>query len=225
MYSFSADNAKYITTDENYIFVKKLVLPDHLSQQIDQINYNLYSWHVSGVKPGYDFHNGFNKISDVYNSDTGQHVNDLHKEIYGLLIQEFLKIDADAKSIFPIRGIINWTHTRSNMRPAESHCDSTVIGHWSFLLHFKGSSGKTVFLSDNFKRQVIKTIEFEPMNLIIFPSIYSHQGFLPVDNLDRFSVNYIVSIDTKMNQELLSKSPLIIQKLAAAESKEQGGSK
>jgi len=214
MYTFSYANAKYINTDEDLIFVRKLQLSDELLRKVDQLDSGDYTWYVSGKDPGDDFHNGFIKLSTIYDEKTTQYVNELHQALFDLSYHEFLKIDPQGKLISKVRGFISWSHSRNKMMPATPHCDSTTVGDWTFLIQVKGTSGATVFLDNSRNRQVIKAVDFDPMTLVIFPSIYSHQGLLPIDSTDRYIVNFVSTIETSMNEKILSKSPDIIQRLA-----------
>lgn len=214
MYNFSYSHAKYIVANDDLIFVKKLNLTDHVVDLVDNLDKDSYPWLVSGRAPYGDFHNGFIKVSSLYDAKTNFFIDSLSENLFKLAHEQFLKIDPAGKLESVERGFISWSHTRTNMVPATPHCDSTKLGDWTFLIHLKGSSGDTLFYKDGVELETIKTVKFEPTNIVIFPSVYRHQGLLPVDTSDRYIVNLVARIDTVLNEKILLKSPAVIQQLA-----------
>lgn len=81
-------------------------------------------------------------------------------------------------------------------------------GKWTMLYHLDGNSGPTDFYNNSVKNAVVKSVDFKPNRLIIFPGIYMHRGSLP-DSGTRLVVNIRCEIDTKFNSEILSRSPML----------------
>ena len=82
-------------------------------------------------------------------------------------------------------------------------------GRWSCLYHLRGdsSSGPTTFYNNTVNKKIIKSVEFKPNRLIIFPSIYQHQGSIPEDGKERMIINISLWFDTKLNKDILKNSP------------------
>lgn len=81
-------------------------------------------------------------------------------------------------------------------------------GKWTMLYHLDGNSGPTDFYNNSVKNIVVKSVEFKPNRLIIFPGIYMHRGSLP-DSGTRLVVNIRCEFDTKFNTEILNRSPVL----------------
>ena len=81
-------------------------------------------------------------------------------------------------------------------------------GKWTMLYHLDGNSGPTDFYNNAVKNAVVKSVEFKPNRLIIFPGIYMHRGSLP-DSGTRLVVNIRCEVNTIFNTEILSKSPVL----------------
>lgn len=221
MYKFSNPHARHIETDLDLVFVTKLSLPPDLQAEFDQLSADSYEWRVSthNFVPDADFHNGHLKVCSVftYRQDPNVFIDRFNEELFKLCWQEFLKIDPDAELRSVVRGLASWANIRGRMTAASPHHDGTILEEWSFLVHLKGASGTTNFFDNEINRKLIKTVDFEPLRLMIFPSVYQHQGMLPLSREeDRIVVNYIGDIKTSLNDRVLLKSPQILQKIAAA---------
>lgn len=81
-------------------------------------------------------------------------------------------------------------------------------GKWTMLYHLDGNSGPTDFYNNSVKNVVVKSVEFKPGRLVIFPGIYMHRGSLP-NSGTRLVVNIRCEFDTKFNTEILKNSPML----------------
>jgi len=202
--------ARYIRTNLDLVFDRTLVLPP----EIDDLNEDSYQWMTVGRHPELEaeFHNGYHKTAAVYDKDTDKFTPEYVRRIFESAWQEFLTIDPDAKIVQIVRGLIGMSNTRGNMQDAWVHRDSFNLNRWSFLVHVKGTSGTTDFMDSTADPTVIKTIDFVPGQVTMFPSIYDHQGHLPTDTNDRYIMNFIMELDTKLNKQVFDTSPVMVKK-------------
>lgn len=95
------------------------------------------------------------------------------------------------------------------MTRSEIHPDIFATGgKWTMLYHLTGDSGPTDFYNNVVNKKVIKSVEFKPNRLIIFPGIYVHRGSLPNRDI-RLVVNIRCEIDTILNKNILKNSPIL----------------
>lgn len=205
--------ARYIKTNTDLIYIRKPAWSQHVQEEIDRLSAESYNWHVAGRHPliEAEFHNGYQKTASVYQPNLG-FVAPYINEIFNSAWNEFLLLDPSAKIIEIVRGLISLSNNRSNMIDASIHRDSFSTNTWSFLVHIKGTSGTTEFFDSDANTSVIMSTDFEPGKITMFPSLYSHQGHLPDDDNDRFIMNFIVKIDTVLNNRVFDTSPTMVQK-------------
>ena len=119
-------------------------------------------------------------------------------------LEEFKKLDAD----FSFRNLLRILLARLPVGHSHAdgiHRDYDSLNHWSFLIHLKGTSGNTCFYESIIKDKICKSIPFKPYTLIIFPSLYAHKG-MNTTTIDRYHINFIMELDTKLNGKILDKS-------------------
>ena len=197
-------------TNTDLIFVRNLVVPDMLQVQINDLSFGSVQWNTVGSSPAQTaFFNGLHKIYPVWNSTWEM---PLAKEIFELCVAEFKKIDHNVVVKSVVRAILNLTRQDGIMTDASVHQDVEDLSHWSFLVYLKGTSGSTDFNTSLTDIKPLTTVEFECNKLIAFPSAYAHQGHLPIDNNDRFVLNYVVELESDLNKHILDASPLILKK-------------
>lgn len=205
--------SQHIRTNLDLVFERTLALSPEIKEEVAGLNEQSYPWTTSGYNPSTSdsFYNGMHKIFTSW--DKGQWVNPLAEKIYPYCVEEFKKIDPEAKDFEIIRVILNCTSNDGKMTAASIHQDSPDLDYWSFLLYLKGTSGNTHFNQSLTDVRVAKTVEFRPFTLTIFPSSYTHQGLLPVDKESRFVLNYIVRVNTKLRDRVLDASSHLLRKL------------
>ena len=126
------------------------------------------------------------------------------EKIKQMSINAFKEIDQDAVFNHIVRSNLNiYLNTD---RLGEPHLDiiDTWKNEWSMLVHLNNSDGATDFFISQTMPEVVLSVPFKPGQLIIFPSVYSHCGGIPTVN-PRYTVNYIMSVDTKLNSKVLKR--------------------
>lgn len=203
----------HVRTDTDLVFVRDIALPDTIINDIDTLDLSDIDWKIAGYIPTGEnyFHNGFNKTFECYLN--GKFIFDLAGNIYPYLIDEFKKLDPDASIKEIVRAQMTYTKLDGRMRDADIHQDNNNLGTWSFLLYLKGNKGNTDFNASMLDNTVLKTVNIQPCKLVIFPSLYAHQGHIPTDNSDRLIMNFVVDIDTVLNYSVLNKSSSSIKKI------------
>lgn len=203
----------HVRTDIDLVFVRDIVLSNSIKEQVESLELSNIDWKIAGYVPTGEsyFHNGFNKTFECYLEN--KFIFPLSEKILEYGIEEFKKIDPNARLKEVIRAQMTYTVHDGRMRDADVHQDNNNLGTWSFLFYLKGNNGNTDFNSSLIDTTVLKTITFEPYKLVIFPSLYAHQGHIPKNNSDRLIMNFIVDIDTVLNYSVLNKSPNSIRKI------------
>ena len=197
-------------TNTDLVFVRKLVLPEILQDQINALNIDSIPWNLAGSSNDQTaFSNGLHK---TYNVWADKWVLPFAEQIFNLCVDEFKKLDTNVTIKSVVRAILNLTRQDGIMHDASVHQDIRDLTHWSFLVYLKGTSGSTDFNSSLTNLQPVKTVEFECNKLIAFPSVYAHQGHLPIDNSDRIVLNYVVELDSKFNSHIVDMSSSILKK-------------
>lgn len=200
-------------TNPDLIFVRTLDFSVELQSLIEAITDKSVEWTTSGIKTNGNttaFFNGLHKVYPCY--DNGKWKLELAETVFEYCVNEFKKLDATANIKSPTRAILNLSRSDGIMSDASVHQDVTSLTHWSFLVYLKGISGDTDFNQSMTAHTVISSIKFNPSNVVMFPSVYAHQGHLPIDSGDRYVLNYIVEIESDLNNQILDKSPLILKK-------------
>lgn len=211
MNQYNLNALQHVRTNPDLIFVRTLDFSVELQSLIESINDKSVEWTTSGTNSSTTaFFNGLHKIYPCY--DNGLWKLELAEQVFEYCVSEFKKLDPTANIKSPTRAILNLTRLDGIMFDASIHQDNTSLTHWSFLVYLKGVSGDTDFNQSMTTSTVISSIKFNPRNVVIFPSVYAHQGHLPVDNNDRFVLNYIVEIESDLNDRILDKSSSILKK-------------
>lgn len=124
----------------------------------------------------------------------------------------FQTIDPSAKLTAISTFLFGLSENDGRMTRAEIHPDVFEPGgKWTMLYHLDGNSGTTDFYNNAIKNKVIKSVEFKPGRLIIFPGVYMHEGKLPTSGT-RLVVNIRCEFDTKLNEDILKYSPMLQQR-------------
>lgn len=203
----------HVRTDTDLVFVRDIVLSDSVKESIKNLDLSKIDWKTAGYIPsGINyFHNGFNKTFECYLEN--KFVFPLAEVILDYAIEEFKKIDPNMKFKEIVRAQMTYTKRDGRMRDADIHQDNNRLGSWSFLFYLKGNTGNTDFNSSMIDTTILKTVKFQPYKLVIFPSLYAHQGHIPEDDNDRLIMNFVIAIDTVLNHNVLNKSPNSIKKI------------
>ena len=197
-------------TNTDLVFVRTLDFTEELQDQIDALSINSIPWNLAGsVNDQTAFSNGLHKTYPVWSDGWTLPVAE---QIFNLCVSEFKKLDPTVVIKSVARAILNLTRQDGIMNDASVHQDISNLTHWSFLVYLKGTSGTTDFTASLVDRQIVKTINFDCNKLIAFPSVYAHQGHLPVDNNDRVVLNYVLELDSKLNSHIVDASSLILKK-------------
>lgn len=201
--------SQHIRTNLDLVFERTLNLPN----SVDELGEKSFEWLISGAMPNSlsYFHNGLHKIYPVWENQKWR--ARLAEEVYKLCVDEFKKIDPDVDIKGIVRANINLTVNNGKMFDASIHADNSELDSWVFLVYLLGSSGSTDFNQSLTDPTVVKTVEFEPSKLLIFPACYAHQGHLPVDSSPRFVLNYVVTVETKLRDQILAKSSNTLRKM------------
>ena len=210
MAPYSPNLLQHLHTNTDLIFVRNLTLPDELQHQIDALDVDRIPWDTAGRKGGLtDYTNGYHKIYPVWNSEWQLL---LAGEIFNLCIQQFRELDPSAVVKSVVRAIRNLSKLDGVMTDASVHQDIVSLTHWSFLVYLKGTSGSTDFITSMTNPTILHSVNFECNKLIAFPSVYAHQGHLPVDNNHRIVLNYVLEIDSEFNSRIAEKSSMMLKK-------------
>lgn len=170
----------HVQTSTGLIYVIDLALDDDLKNKIEIFSTESFSKNI--VLDSYDF------VEPLYN----------------ICIEEFKKLDNEVK-VKTLRRILLARLPKGHSHADGIHRDYDESNNWSLLVHLKGDSGDTCFYDSIIKDTACKNVTFKPYRLIVFPSLYAHRGFTTT-NLDRYTINFIVELDTKLNDKILEKS-------------------
>lgn len=205
------DRRQYHTvTDTNLIFIKQLEFDNTIVDEIRQYDYQpiVNNTAGSGINPAGHDEGGARVVGTIF-KDNVPVVDSwtlFKKPLYiekikQMSIDAFKEIDQDAVVNYIVRANLNVFSTTD--RPGEPHLDvvNTWENEWSMLVHLNDSDGPTDFFISQTMPEVVLSVPFKPGRLIIFPSVYSHCGCIPTVN-SRYTVNYIMSVDTKLNSKV-----------------------
>lgn len=203
----------HVRTNADLVFVRDIALSNQVKEQVDNLELSTIDWKIAGYIPtGVNyFHNGFNKTFECYLEN--RFIHPLAETMLEYGIEEFKNLDPSATLKEVIRAQMTYTKRDGRMRDADIHQDNNQLGAWTFLFYLKGDNGNTDFNASMIDNTVLKTVEFSKYKLVIFPSMYAHQGHIPKNDSDRLIMNFVVMIDTVLNHSVLDKSPSSIRKV------------
>lgn len=178
----------HVVTNPDLILVDMINVSSQLQEQID--NFSMLNLSERVEINQYDFINPLKNIC----------------------LEKFKTIDPNVKEQQLLRVLL--TKSPNGVRKEDGvHRDSDDYTHWSFLVHLKGNSGDTLFYESMINPFVCKSVSFKPGKIMIFPSIYPHEGCSST-TIDRYTINFIVELDTELNKKVLEKSsPSILKSL------------
>lgn len=195
-------NVVFAETNTDLIFIFDDVLENECLETINNYNWSLLNWfrqREHGMIRGYLFRDGDSifptfletlkllALKNLQTKDNTATIADVYSYYIGLAVKD----------------------DKIYHRP-DIHADCAGPGgRWSCLYHLQGdsSSGPTTFYNNTVNKKIIKSVEFKPNRLIIFPSIYQHQGSIPEDGKERMIINISLWFDTKLNKDILKNSP------------------
>jgi hypothetical protein len=191
----SAEYLKFVETNPDLIFCFDNVLDQSILDKVSNFDWN-------SLVPTRNRSNGFIK---TYNFKIGS--LDFLETMRDAGFSCFQTMDASARLILASSFLFGLSENDGRMVRAEIHPDAFETGgKWTMLYHLDGNSGTTDFYDNSIKNTVIKSIEFKPGRLIIFPGIYRHRGSLP-NSGTRLVVNIRCEFSTKLNEDILKYSP------------------
>lgn len=129
---------------------------------------------------------------------------DFIKPLHNLCIEAFLKFDptADIKTLLRV---LLTKSVKNVFKEDNVHRDYDFLNYWSFLIHLKGNDGNTAFYDSIINPNIVKSFPFKPYTLIMFPSLYAHQGYSPT-TVDRYAINFIMEVESSLNKDILKNS-------------------
>jgi hypothetical protein len=191
----SVEDLKFVETNPDLIFCFDNVLDQSILDKVSNFDWN-------SLVPTRGRANGFIK---TYTFKIGS--LDFLETMRDAGSSCFQTMDASAKLITASSFLFGLSENDGRMITQEIHPDSFETGgKWTMLYHLDGNSGSTDFYNNSIKDTLIKSIEFKPNRLIIFPGIYRHRGNLP-DTGTRLVVNIRCEFSTKLNEDILKYSP------------------
>ena len=196
----------HIVTNLDLVFVRQLTLSNDILEEIQNYNYQpLMSKECGGYNYFYSFDNGNARIIALDEwDDLGVKQPDYLEKIFHLVEAEWRTLDPAAVIKQRVRTNLNVVEAK-NARPSGLHHDirSTWNQEWSALVHLnQGTDGNTDFFNSMIFQDHVLSVPFVPGQVIIFPSVYTHQGQVPTSNT-RYTINYIAEVDTVLNQQVL----------------------
>ena len=204
----------HTVTNTDLIFIKQLEFDSTIVDEIQQYDYQpIINNKIigSGINPAGDDEGSVKVVGTAFkdNIPVIDEWTVFKKPLYmekikQMSINAFKEIDPDAVFNHIVRSNLNiYLNTD---RLGEPHQDIIDIwkNEWSMLVHLNDSDGATNFFISQTIPEVTLSVPFKPGQLIIFPSIYSHCGGIPTVKT-RYSINYIMSIDTKLNSRVLKR--------------------
>ena len=208
----------HTVTNTDLIFIKQLEFDSTIVDEIQQYDYQsiINNKRGSGINPqaGID-EGGVKVVGTNYNliEKNNTPIEDtwagFKKPLYmekirQMVVDAFREVDQDAVIRYIVRSNLNIYSITD--RPGEPHQDISKDwqDEWSMLVHLNNSDGPTDFFISQTIPERVLSVPFRPGRLIIFPSVYSHCGAIPTVN-NRYSVNYIMGIDTKLNSKVLKR--------------------
>lgn len=203
MKSNRSGNQIHAITNTNLVFVRSLPLDSATRSEINEFNYSSLPWVKTVYNYNTKFYNGGIKIMTDDNWAGIQRPTYLNT-IQQLIIKQWSVIDPDAKVQGLLRTILNLSESDGSMTKADVHHDYTDhwTNQWSALVHLNNNTdGSTDFFTSLIFLNNVMTIPYVPGQVIIFPSVYAHQGQLPSVN-KRLTANYIFEVDTKLNEQV-----------------------
>jgi hypothetical protein len=196
----SVEDLKFIETNPDLIFCFDNVLDQSILDKASNFDWN-------SLFPTRRRSNGFIKS---YSFKIGS--LDFLETMSNAGFSRFQTIDASATLTSVSTFLFGLSENDGRMTRAKIHADVFETGgKWTMLYHLHGNSGPTDFYNNFIKNTVVKSIEFKPGRLIIFPGIYMHRGGLPTDGT-RLVVNIRCEFDTKLNEDILKYSPMLQQR-------------
>jgi hypothetical protein len=191
----SVEDLKFVETNPELIFCFDDVLDQSILDKVSNFDWN-------SLVPIVRKSNGFVK---TYTFKIGS--LDFLEIMRDAGVSCFQTMDASARLISASSFVFGLSENNGRMIRAEIHPDAFETGgKWTMLYHLHGNSGTTDFYDNSIKNTVIKSIEFKPGRLIIFPGIYRHRGSLP-NSGTRLVVNIRCEFSTKLNEDILKYSP------------------
>jgi hypothetical protein len=194
------EDLKFVETNPDLIFCFDNVLDHSILDKVSNFDWN-------SLVPTRRRSNGFVK---TYTFKIGS--LDFLETMRDAGFSCFQTMDTSARLTSVSTFLFGLSENDGRMTRAEIHPDSFETGgKWTMLYHLDGNSGSTDFYNNSVKNTVVKSIEFKPGRLIIFPGIYRHRGSIP-NNGTRLVVNIRCEFDTKLNEDILKYSPMLQQR-------------
>jgi hypothetical protein len=191
-----ANDLRFVETNPNLIFQFDNVLNSVDLKYINTFNWNTLGWtsaHSAGYRKTFNF------------KDTDQFP--LLTTIKDKAFRCFQTIDPDVKINRILTFAFGLTENNGKMFRHLAHPDILEPGgHWTLLYHLAGESGPTDFYNNSINNCLIKSVEYKPGRLLIYPAVYHHQGSMPNNGM-RLIVNIRAIINTKLNEDILKNSP------------------
>lgn len=195
----------FYKTDLSNIFIKDFDI------SIPNLTESMFPFVRSGFNPGHRFNNNNILIYDTFYTDssTGEctawrdDCPSFIKDMYDLAVFYFKELDSDLEIEKILRVNVNCTVNDLTMKAPDIHQDHYYFRNvWGAIVHLSGDSGETVFYDTLIVKNKLKSIDFKPGRIIIYPAIYPHQGLLPTSANPRFVLSIVFKVKTYLNHQI-----------------------
>lgn len=103
---------------------------------------------------------------------------DICIEAHLAAIKGFRKINSNCRILFFASSLLHNFLPNNQLDSNDIHQDNIMPHYWTAVLHVSGD-GPTTFYQKADESTLVKTVDFVPGRLIIFPSVYWHRSNIP----------------------------------------------
>jgi hypothetical protein len=117
----------------------------------------------------------------VYGPEMGGWVErtpDICIEAHLAAVKSFRKINDKCRILFFASSLLHNFLPRDKLDSNDIHQDNIMPHYWTAVLHVSGD-GPTTFYEDQDESTLVKTVDFVPGRITIFPSVYWHRSNIP----------------------------------------------
>ena len=158
-------------------------IPTGINKDIINNLYRATNWFFGADK---DLNININKEDEGFTLNTTKYDYDI-LNTYAKVIYTLVEKDSFMKFREIIRVYWNWYHPGSDMT---FHQDDIRDNYFSIIYNLHDNDGGTEFrMNDD-----VKFFKSEESSALLFPSKIEHRGVSPTKNLNRFSLNILITI-------------------------------
>ena len=202
---FNKNDLNFIVSNPNLIFNFTNTIPQSLLQDINNFEWDKLLWNKIGFSE-VEFQSTGGWYRN-YDFNTDSMTPNFVKELKQIALDRFSSIpDNIVSNVSSLESYAIMSDVDYPSCKHEIHQDGAELGgRWSMLFHLVGTEGPTEFYDNFFNKKCIKSFDFLPGQLIIFPSLYPHKG-VPQFKDKRITIDYIFHIDCSYNKYILDSS-------------------